>query len=98
MLETAGAAPLRQQAREARLRALNQLPELLEQLERNVVANGGQVLWARDSAEANQLVLDLCREHNVKRVTKGKSMVTEESGLNHVLEEQRHRNQRERSG
>ena len=29
------------------------LPELLEQLERNVVARGGVVHWARDGAEAN---------------------------------------------
>jgi L-lactate dehydrogenase complex protein LldF len=86
MGETSAAPELRAQARAARLRALNTLPEALETLERNVKANGGQVLWARDGAEANQLVLDLCKEHNVQRVTKGKSMVTEESGLNHVLE------------
>jgi L-lactate dehydrogenase complex protein LldF len=87
MGETADAAVLRGQAREARLRALNRLPDLLEQLERNVTAAGGTVLWARDAAEANQLILDLCREHSVQRVTKGKSMVTEESGLNHALED-----------
>ena len=87
MAETVDAGALRAQARAARLRALNHLPELLVQLERNVIVNGGNVLWARDGAEANQLILDLCREKNVNRVTKGKSMVTEESGLNHVLEE-----------
>jgi L-lactate dehydrogenase complex protein LldF len=87
MGETVHAARLRAQAREARLRALNTLPELLEQLERNVCAHGGVVLWARDAAEANQQILDLCRQHNVQRVTKGKSMVTEESGLNHALED-----------
>jgi L-lactate dehydrogenase complex protein LldF len=87
MGETADAAVLRGQAREARLRALNRLPDLLEQLERNVSAAGGKVLWARDAAEANQLILELCQTHGVKRVTKGKSMVTEESGLNHALED-----------
>jgi L-lactate dehydrogenase complex protein LldF len=87
MAETADAAMLRAQAREARLRALNQLPDLLETLERNVVAAGGTVLWARDAAEANALILDLCRQHGVQRVSKGKSMVTEESGLNHALED-----------
>ena len=87
MGETTGAPALRAQARAARLRALNQLPDLLETLEHNVTANGGVVLWARDAAEANALVLDLCREHGVKKVTKAKSMVTEEIGLHHALEE-----------
>ncbi|MCS7056568.1 MAG: LutB/LldF family L-lactate oxidation iron-sulfur protein [Thermoflexales bacterium] len=88
MGETTDAAALRHQARLARERALNRLPDLLEQLERNVIANGGHVLWARDAAELNAIVLDLCRKHDVRRVTKGKSMVTEESGLNHALEAQ----------
>jgi L-lactate dehydrogenase complex protein LldF len=87
MSETSAAPALRAQARAARLRALNRLPELLDTLERNVTANGGTVLWARTGAEANDLILQLCREHGVRRVTKGKSMVTEESGLNHVLED-----------
>jgi L-lactate dehydrogenase complex protein LldF len=87
MAETTDSAALRHQGRLARERALNQLPDLLEQLERNVAANGGNVLWARDAKEANQLILELCSENGVKRVTKGKSMVTEESGLNHLLEE-----------
>ena len=74
MGETTDADALRRQGRLARERALNALPDLLEQLERNVVANGGKVLWARDGDEANQLILDLCKEHNVRRVSKGKSM------------------------
>ncbi len=87
MGETTNPGALRHQARLARERALNRLPELLEQLERNVIANGGHVLWARDAAELNQIVLELCRKHQVRRVTKGKSMVTEESELNHALEQ-----------
>lgn len=86
MGETTDANVLRRQGRLARERALNALPDLLEQLERNVVANGGQVLWARDGDEANQLILDLCKQHNVQRVSKGKSMATEETKLNHALE------------
>ncbi|PJF24793.1 MAG: (4Fe-4S)-binding protein, partial [Phototrophicales bacterium] len=67
-------AALRQQGRASRLRALHDLPELLEQLEANVIANGGHVLWAADAAEANQHVLDICRKHNLKRGVKSKSM------------------------
>jgi L-lactate dehydrogenase complex protein LldF len=86
MGETTDSPMLRQQARAARLRALNRLPELLEELERNVTANGGEVVWARDGAEANALIRDLCRKHGVRRVSKGKSMVTEETHLNAYLQ------------
>ncbi len=77
---------LRQQGRGAKLRALHDLPELLEQLEANVTAAGGHVLWAKDAAEANQHVLEICKQHNLRRGVKSKSMVTEETGLLPVLE------------
>jgi len=78
---------LRQQAAAAKRRALNRLPELLEQAEAAMQENGMQVLWAADAAEANRLVLDIAQRHEVGSVVKSKSMVTEEIGLNHVLEE-----------
>jgi L-lactate dehydrogenase complex protein LldF len=78
---------LRQQGRDARLRALHDLPEMLEQVESSVHANGGQVLWASDGAEALQHVLDICRTHNLKRGVKSKSMATEEIGLLPFLEQ-----------
>lgn len=74
-------AAVRQQARGARLRGLHDLPELLEQAEANVTNNGGTVLWALDGDEANRHVLRICREHELKRGVKGKSMVTEEIEL-----------------
>jgi L-lactate dehydrogenase complex protein LldF len=87
MAETSDAPALRQQARRARLDALARLPELLEQFEAAVIANGGHVLWAEDAAEANALLVDLCKRENVTRITKGKSMVSEEAGVNHALEQ-----------
>jgi L-lactate dehydrogenase complex protein LldF len=78
---------LRQQGRAARLRALHDLPELLEKMEANVLANGGNVLWAANADEANQHILDICAKHNLRRGVKSKSMVTEEINLIHVLEE-----------
>lgn len=77
---------MRQQAAAAKRRALNKLPDLLEQAEAKMQENGIQVLWAIDNAEANQHVLDIAQEHNVQSVVKSKSMVTEEIGLNHVME------------
>ncbi|MBZ0275624.1 MAG: LUD domain-containing protein, partial [Anaerolineae bacterium] len=78
---------LRLQARASRLRAIADLPDLLEQLESNITANGGEVLWAADAAEANEHVLAICRKHNLKRGVKSKSMATEEIGLLPVLEQ-----------
>jgi L-lactate dehydrogenase complex protein LldF len=72
---------LRMQGRGAKLRALADLPDLLEQLEANVTANGGHVLWAKDADEANQHILDICRERDLKHGVKSKSMATEEIGL-----------------
>lgn len=82
----AHAYAMRQQASEAKRRALRHLPDLLEQVEENLVANGFTVLWAESAEEANQYVLDIAKEHAVKTVTKSKSMLTEELHLNKALE------------
>jgi L-lactate dehydrogenase complex protein LldF len=77
---------MRQQAAQGKRRAISRLPELLEQAEANLIANGAQVLWAATGDEVNQLVMDLIRQYDVHSVVKSKSMVSEEIGLNHVLE------------
>jgi L-lactate dehydrogenase complex protein LldF len=66
--------------------ALSNLDTLLETFERNVTARGGHVHWARDAKEAREIVLNILRKASAKTVTKGKSMVTEEIGLNPFLE------------
>jgi L-lactate dehydrogenase complex protein LldF len=78
---------LRQQAAEAKRRALRNLPELLEQAEQKLTENGIQVLWANDAQVAHQLILDIIADHEIKSVVKSKSMVTEEIALNDVLQE-----------
>lgn len=65
--------------------AVARLPELLEEFERRAQANGARVIWARNATEANEAILQIARERGVSYVTKGKSMVTEETGLNEVL-------------
>lgn len=77
---------MRQQAAEAKRRALRNLPDLLEQAEQNLIANGFTVLWAESAEEANQHVLNIAKEHAVQTVTKSKSMLTEELHLNNALE------------
>lgn len=64
------------------------LPELLEELERNVTARGGVVHWARDADKANRIVADLIRATGSDEVVKVKSMSTQEIGLNEYLETQ----------
>jgi len=73
-------------ARVARLAALSRLPELLERLERNATAAGTRVHWAKDAAEAREIVAGIARDCGAKVVVKGKSMVSEEIALNPALE------------
>ncbi|MGH6872157.1 MAG: lactate utilization protein B [Rhizomicrobium sp.] len=76
---------LRDQGAAIRDFALTHLDTLLEQFERNLTARGGTVHWARDAAEARAIVLGILKESGAKTVTKGKSMVSEEIGLNPFL-------------
>jgi L-lactate dehydrogenase complex protein LldF len=80
-------ARLRRQAHAIRQRALAGMPDLLERLERRLTENGIQVHWAQDAALANAIVLDLLHAAGARSVIKGKSMVTEETGLNEALQE-----------
>ncbi|WP_122583553.1 LutB/LldF family L-lactate oxidation iron-sulfur protein [Pseudomonas viridiflava] len=70
-----------------RARALSKLPDLLEQLERNLIRNGVQVHWAETVEEANAIVLSIVQAHEAKQVIKGKSMVSEEMEMNDFLGE-----------
>lgn len=62
------------------------LDKYLEQLEAAVTERGGVVHWARDAAEANEIVLRLARAAGASEVVKVKSMATAEIGLNDALE------------
>jgi L-lactate dehydrogenase complex protein LldF len=67
-------------------RALRMLPQLLEQLEEKCTRNGIQVHWAETKSEANHHVLSIMKAHQATRLVKGKSMVSEEMGLNEFLQ------------
>lgn len=77
---------LRDQGRAIRAYALEHLPDLLEALERNCIANGIQVHWAETCDQANRMVLDILHRRDARMLIKGKSMVSEELGLNAFLE------------
>ncbi len=78
----------REQARRIKEHTIAHLDYYLAMLEKNVAAAGGQVHFAADAQQANAIVSDIARNAGVRTVTKSKSMVSEELGLNHVLEAQ----------
>ncbi len=77
---------LREHVKRVKDHTLDNLEHYLRQFEEQVVMNGGHVHWARDAAELNATVLDICRAAEARRVGKGKSMITEETGLTEHLE------------
>jgi L-lactate dehydrogenase complex protein LldF len=77
---------LRDNARDIKNHTLAHLDLYLEAYEKKVIESGGLVHYARDSEEANKIVLEICQNHGAKHVTKGKSMISEEIGLNAGLE------------
>jgi len=76
---------LRDAARDIKNHTLTHLDLYLEEYESRVVAQGGHVHYAATAADARGLVLDICRRLNAATVTKGKSMIAEEVGLNDFL-------------
>jgi L-lactate dehydrogenase complex protein LldF len=77
---------LRDAAAEIRAHTRGRIADYLEEFERNAVARGARVHWARDAAEHNAIVHRILSERGVRRVAKSKSMLTEECGLNAHLE------------
>src|ERR1700682_4889937 len=72
---------------------LERLPELAEQFKQRLEAVGGKVHFAKDAAEARDIIAQICLKAGSQRtdggrmvVTKVKSMVTEEIELNPHLE------------
>jgi L-lactate dehydrogenase complex protein LldF len=78
---------LREAASQIKFNVLSNLHDYLLQFEKNATANGVQVHWAADAKEHNEIVHRLLTEHNVDRMVKSKSMLTEECGLNEYLAE-----------
>ena len=77
---------LRETAKNIKNHTLAHLDFYLEHYAAQVEARGGVVHWCRDAEEARQAILGICRSVNARTVTKGKSMISEEIGLNDFLE------------
>ncbi len=76
---------LREAGRRIKAHAIRHLDVHLERLEASVTAAGGTVHWARDGAEAIEIVARLARAAGSERVIKVKSLATDEIGLNEGL-------------
>lgn len=61
------------------------LDKYLIEFESNLIRRGGKVLWADDAAAARNEIEAIIKKYNAGLVVKGKSMLTEEIGLNQFL-------------
>jgi len=77
---------LRDQANAIKRHTIENLDRYLEQLESNVTAHGGHVVYCRTGAEAADFVLDLAKKRGVHMLVKSKSMTSEEIDFNERLE------------
>lgn len=72
---------------EIRRHTLENLDFYLDQLSENFARQGGHVYFAETAEDATRYIQEVAKKKNAKKVTKAKSMVTEEIGLNEALEE-----------
>src|SRR5277367_404420 len=78
---------LREAGKQIREHTMENLDFYLEEFEANCTRAGGVVHWARDAAEARQIIVGLVKASGSDEVIKIKSMTTEEIQLNVALEE-----------
>lgn len=78
---------LRERASQIKSHTMSRLADYLELFEANAIKLGAQVHWAQDAREHNEIVHSILARHNVHKVVKSKSMLTEECHLNPYLSE-----------
>lgn len=77
---------LRSKAEQVKNNALMSLKERLEEFEKNATANGIQVHYASSDKDACEIIYQIMKDNHVEKIMKGKSMASEEIGLNSFLE------------
>lgn len=77
---------LRDLASAIKKHTVSNLDIYLEQFAENAEKNGIIVHWAKDADEFNETVLDILKSHEVRKLVKSKSMLTEECEMNPYLE------------
>ena len=81
-----GGRNARKQGKDLRQETLAHLDVHLAALAQKIRDNGGHVYFAEDATAACDHCIKVAKANGVKLAVKGKSMVTEEIGLNHALE------------
>ncbi|WP_318440979.1 LutB/LldF family L-lactate oxidation iron-sulfur protein [Photobacterium leiognathi] len=76
----------REMGMDIRNHVLENLDYYLQQLSDNVEQNGGHVYFAATAEDATNYIEKIIQQKNAKKVVKSKSMVTEEIGMNHVIQ------------
>jgi L-lactate dehydrogenase complex protein LldF len=77
---------LRSHASDIKRHTITHLADYLEKFSANLESRGVIVHWAADASEFNETVLDILKSHNVSKMVKSKSMLTEECEMNPYLE------------
>lgn len=77
---------IRNHAKAVKNNALMDLPALVKMFEKNATQNGIKVHYASSAEDACAIVLAIAKEHQISSILKGKSMVSEEIGLNAYLQ------------
>ncbi|MGA7326239.1 MAG: LUD domain-containing protein, partial [Rhodomicrobium sp.] len=80
-------AAARERGRQIKDHVIANLDHYLREFERNAIASGAKVHWARTPQEACNIVIRICKKAGGKRVTRSKSMLGEEIGLPHALDQ-----------
>jgi L-lactate dehydrogenase complex protein LldF len=75
----------REEAKRLKDHVLDNLGFYLDRFEQRVSANGGHVHWAKTPEDARNIIREICKAAGAKTITKGKSMISEEIGLNEFL-------------
>jgi L-lactate dehydrogenase complex protein LldF len=76
---------VRTHAAELRDKCLANLDAYLLEFEANAIRRGAVVHWAETAEEACEIIVRIAKENGVRKVTKSKSMVSEEIALNERL-------------
>jgi iron-sulfur cluster protein len=80
--------PLSSEIHRVKGEAIANLPRLIEQFKAEAIKSGARIFEAKDARSANDYVLNLAQQHQVKHIVKSKSMLTEEIELREHLEKQ----------
>lgn len=78
----------RNRAAGLRTKVIENLDKYLIEFEANFTKRGGKVVWAQDADEAVAEIKKILQAAGTRSVVKGKSMVTEEIGLNDALQKE----------